>query len=91
MTSTAGTPTHLAPEMYSSDYGFEAQKGFSDKVDMWALGVVLYEMCTRTLPFTAECMNDLMKKIISGGFGEIKVSSYSPWLVNLIESLLSTN
>jgi serine/threonine protein kinase len=40
--STAGTPSYLPPEMLASDYGEAAQKGFSNKQDMWALGIVLY-------------------------------------------------
>lgn len=39
-----GTPEYMAPEMVLS-------KGHNRGVDMWALGVFLFELLTRTTPF----------------------------------------
>lgn len=75
--------------MYASDYG--DKKGYSSKIDMWALGVVLYELCTKSLPFRGKNINDLMERVISGDYKEINTMFYSKWLINLIQNLLSTN
>ena len=42
-----GTPLYLAPEMIKREkYGF--------KVDVWAVGCVVYQLCTLDPPFTGE-------------------------------------
>lgn len=42
-----GTPYYLSPEQCSD-------KPYNNKSDVWALGVVLYELCTLKRPFEAE-------------------------------------
>lgn len=88
--STAGTPSHLPPEMLSSDYGRDAGKGFSFKQDMWALGVVLYEAATKSLPFDGYCLNEIIDKVKSCSFRELP-SCYSTNFSSLVEGLLSSN
>jgi serine/threonine protein kinase len=41
------TPAYMAPEMI-------VQKPFTTKVDMWALGVILYQLFGYKLPFEAD-------------------------------------
>ena len=50
------TPAYMAPEMI-------VQKESSTKVDMWALGVILYQMFANKLPFEADNYFDTMKLI----------------------------
>jgi serine/threonine protein kinase len=88
--STAGTPSHLPPELFSSEYGSSTGKGFSSKQDMWALGVVLYELCAQLLPFNGYCLDDLISKIKACSYEDIP-SEYSINLVSLLKSLLSSN
>ena len=47
------TPAYMAPEMI-------AQKESSTKVDMWALGVILFQLFTNKLPFEADNYIDTM-------------------------------
>ena len=47
------TPAYMAPEMI-------VQKESTTKVDMWALGVILYQMFTNKLPFEADNYFDTM-------------------------------
>jgi len=47
------TPAYMAPEMI-------VQKESTTKVDMWALGVILYQMFASKLPFEADNYFDTM-------------------------------
>lgn len=54
-----GTPYYLSPEMAE-------EKPYNEKSDVWALGCVLYELCTLRHPFEANNQSALMLKIIRG-------------------------
>ena len=56
--TTIGTPYYLSPEIFED-------KPYGHKSDMWALGVVLYEVLTLRLPFEAKHMPGLMRKVLS--------------------------
>ena len=50
------TPAYMAPEMI-------VQKESTTKVDMWALGVIIYQIFANKLPFEADNYFDTMKLI----------------------------
>lgn len=54
-----GTPYYLAPEMFLG-------VGYDEKVDLWAIGVTLYQMVTGRMPFESEYKGDIINKIIEG-------------------------
>ncbi|XP_040555493.1 serine/threonine-protein kinase Nek1 isoform X10 [Gallus gallus] len=58
--------------------------------DIWALGCVLYEMCTLKHAFEAGNMKNLVLKIISGSFPPVSVH-YSYDLRNLLSQLFKRN
>ena len=56
-----GTLQYLSPE--------QIQGGFADaRSDIWALGVLLYEMATSHLPFDATTLGDLCQKITKANY-----------------------
>jgi len=60
ITEQCGTPAYLAPEIIAD----EGYKGFH--VDIWSLGICLYAMLCRTVPFKASNLSDLHALILKG-------------------------
>ena len=57
--SICGTPLYSSPQLLK-------KRGYTAKVDTWALGVMLYEMIMGVTPFHAYEMKDLIRKINEG-------------------------
>ncbi|XP_022126242.2 serine/threonine-protein kinase Nek8-like [Pieris rapae] len=82
-TSTViGTPYYLAPELCEG-------KPYDTKSDIWALGCLLYEMCTHKRAFDAESLMGLVKVITSGSVTPIDLSVYERGVQDLIDAMLS--
>ncbi|EQB61432.1 camk family protein kinase [Vairimorpha apis BRL 01] len=56
--SIVGTPFYMAPEMVS-------RKKYNNLIDVWGLGITLYELCTLRKPFSGETRKQLYSSIIS--------------------------
>lgn len=54
-----GTPYYASPEVWK-DQPYDA------KSDIWAIAVILYEMTAIKLPFRAEDIEGLYKKVVRG-------------------------
>lgn len=78
-----GTPYYLSPEICEN-------KPYNNKSDIWALGCVLYELCTLKHAFEAGNMKNLVLKIISGSFPPVS-PHYSYDLRSLLSQLFKRN
>jgi len=79
----AGTPAYMSPEAVRSER-------YTTAVDIWAVGVILYELMVLQLPFSGS----LLTMIYQIAFGQLKEISlrdagYSEVLVNLVIKLLA--
>lgn len=78
--SAVGTPYYLSPELCEG-------KPYNYKSDIWALGCVLYEMCTFRHAFDATNLPALVLHIVQGQYQPIQVQ-YSEQLKEAIASCL---
>ncbi|KAJ3056112.1 signal transducing kinase of the PAK [Rhizophlyctis rosea] len=77
-----GTPEFMAPEMYE-------EKGYSEKVDIYAFGMALLEMVTGEYPY-GECKNaaQIYKKVTQGIKPECLSRVTDPEVLDLINSCI---
>ena len=54
--TNVGTPYYMAPELYDKDT-------YNEKIDIWALGCIVFEMANLTQPFKASNILQLAKTI----------------------------
>jgi serine/threonine protein kinase len=77
------TPAYMAPEMID-------QSASSTKVDMWALGVILYQFFAGKLPFEAANFYDTITLIRKSEPSPLP-STVSPFIKQIISQLLDKN
>ena len=78
-----GTPYYLSPEICE-------EKPYNEKSDIWALGCILYELCTFNHPFDAKSQGALVLKILNSNPAPIR-KTYSDNLQKLIVIILEKN
>ena len=85
---SVGTPAYVAPEQSI------AGRGFDHRVDLYSLGVTLYEMLTGCLPFDGGAMEQILVKVshrappMSERAPEVYVP---PWLQRVVSRLVERN
>eukprot|EP00347_Sterkiella_histriomuscorum_P014193 403361812 len=81
--TVVGTPYYMSPEVCQNH-------PYTFKSDVWALGCVLYELCTLKHAFSADNLLGLVYKIVQDKYDPIP-AHYSQDLQNLISMLLNKN
>lgn len=57
LNSIKGTPLYIAPEILLT-------RPYTHKVDVWSLGIILFELATGRTPFIASTIQQLQPKIL---------------------------
>eukprot|EP01062_Namystynia_karyoxenos_P058876 TRINITY_DN50328_c0_g1_i1.p1 TRINITY_DN50328_c0_g1~~TRINITY_DN50328_c0_g1_i1.p1 ORF type:complete len:541 (+),score=193.87 TRINITY_DN50328_c0_g1_i1:88-1623(+) len=81
--TVCGTPYYFSPEICQN-------KPYNSKSDVWALGVVLYELASLRRPFNAKGLKELMRKIVRGEVDPLP-PHYNPQLPQLVTKLLNVH
>ena len=74
-------PKNMAPDMLSG-------KSYNNKIDLWSLGVLTYELLTGEKPFLGDNSNDIYNQIMEGKYNlpTTLVASYE--IISFINGLL---
>ena len=75
-----GTPYYCAPEIWY-------RRVYNKKVDMFALGVLLYEMLSLDRPFPGETSKEVMSSVLRGEYAPLP-TNLSPEIRTLVDQLL---
>ena len=60
MTERLGTAYYIAPEVIKKEY--------SEKCDLWSIGVILYVLLSGTPPFPGNTDKEILKRVTKGAF-----------------------
>ena len=64
-----GTPTYMEPTLLNNmEQRTRNQQGYDQKVDIWSLGVLCYEMLVGRNPFSGISMQDVFNKVKIGTY-----------------------
>jgi len=78
-----GTPFYMSPEICAAEK-------YTLKSDIWSLGCIIYELCTRDPPFNAKSHYQLVQKIKEGKIAPLP-AVYSSELFAVIKDCLKVN
>ena len=92
LTGLVGTPQYVAPEVVTG-YGEDkpTEQPYGKGCDLWSIGVLLYVMLSKTMPFRAKEVDQLLKQVVKGKFAfkpEDRWRNVSPVAKDLIQKLL---
>ena len=79
-----GTPYYISPEMFGNCH-------YGKKVDIWALGCILYEMIALCVPFEGRSIIDLKRRIMNGKLkwnDRFHQNIYSEDMIHMVKFLL---
>lgn len=80
MKTFCGTLAYVAPEVITGKYDLQQSQSspvnYSNLVDIWSLGCLVYVLLTSHLPFNGRTQSQMFQKIKSGEFHESPLNSY---------------
>ena len=83
-TSTPGTIHYMAPEMIDSE---KNNNKYSNKIDIWALGCIIYALCTLEQCFYSENIFELINNVKNCNYKDLENNDWK----NIIKRLLNKN
>ena len=81
--TVCGTYNYMAPEIFEND-----RKGYSFEVDIWSVGIIMYQLLTGKLPFNGENNDEIQKNILSFQPESLNTSGLSLISADLIKQIL---
>ncbi|CAG9332843.1 NEK10 [Blepharisma stoltei] len=84
MNAFVGTIQYSCPEIVRS-------QPYTEKADIWSLGVILYELATLSQPFSGENPLAIARKIVEEDYTPITAKDLSPLLINVIKKCMTVN
>ncbi|CAH1790420.1 unnamed protein product [Owenia fusiformis] len=84
MTSVVGTILYSCPEVVQS-------QPYGEKADVWAIGCILYQMCTLKPPFYSSNMLSLATKIVDAEYEPIPEGEYSERVIQTVKSCITAD
>lgn len=82
MHTFCGTPYYVAPEMLIS------KSGYTQRVDWWSLGILVFELLTGQPPFHSNNMQKVYEKIVAGEYSWPQDCPASKLAVGFVTGLL---
>ena len=79
--TSLGTINYMAPEMIQNEK-------YNNKVDIWALGCIIYELLTLNICFQGDNLFGIVNKIINEKHGKIDLKYHDKKWQNLIDLML---
>ena len=91
--SVLGSPMYMDPQILKKMMKIDNNNsfGYDQKVDIWSLGTICYEMLIGSPPYNAQTYNDLIKKI---NYGDYKIPNnlkLSKEAISFINGMLQYN
>jgi serine/threonine protein kinase len=77
-----GTPYYIAPEILKG-------RAYTNKADIWSMGVLFYEICALDVPIKAASLHDLYKKIMNFRRLPALPSKYSKTVTELCNAMMN--
>lgn len=77
-----GTIQYSCPEIVRN-------QPYTEKADIWSLGVILYELATLNTPFAGENPLAIARKIVEEDYTPLSKKEYSPLFVNLVQACMT--